>query len=142
MRASGVVRRLIVTELVKLQEPAAEALPSDPIAALADANRRALDTVLGAQGLMFGEIVFVADELLDRTQTEAHLFAEFVSRLAGSHSVKGLGDHVQRVQSASARLYPSRLRSVLPARRTGAGSGFQPAERSAAAGWRCHGPAI
>ncbi len=80
-----------MTELAKLQEPAAEALPSDPIAALADANRRALDTVLGAQGLMLGEIVFVADELLDRTQTEAHLFAEFVSRLAGSHSVKDWG---------------------------------------------------
>ena len=80
-----------MSELANLQEPAAEALPPDPIAGLADANRRALDTALGAQGLMFGEIVFVANELLDRTQTESHLFAEFVSKLAGSHSAKDWG---------------------------------------------------
>lgn len=77
-----------MSELAKPQEPAAEPLPSDPIAGLADANRRALDTALGAQGLMFEEIVFAANELLDRAQTETHLFAEFVSKLASSHSVR------------------------------------------------------
>jgi hypothetical protein len=82
---------LIVNELVQLQAPAAEPSSSDPVAGLASTNRRALDTVLGAQGLMFEEIVFVANELLDRTQTETHLFAEFASKLAGSHSVKDWG---------------------------------------------------
>ena len=75
-----------MNELVQLQEAAA-----DPIAWGADASRHALDAALGAQGLMFEEIVFVASELLDRTQTETHLFAEFVSKLAGSHSVKDWG---------------------------------------------------
>ena len=83
-----VIRRLIVSELVQLQEPAAEPLLSNPIAGLASANQRALDTALGAQGLIFEEVVFMANELLDRTQTETHLFGEFVSKLAGSHSVK------------------------------------------------------
>ncbi|MET4277682.1 MULTISPECIES: hypothetical protein [unclassified Bradyrhizobium] len=83
-----VIRRLIVSELVQLQEPAAEPSPSNPIAGLASANQRALDTALGAQGLIFEEVVFMANEFLDRTQTETHLFAEFASKLAGSHSVK------------------------------------------------------
>ncbi|EHR04670.1 hypothetical protein BcanWSM471_26860 [Bradyrhizobium sp. WSM471] len=87
-RPLWVIRSLIVSELVQLQEPAAEPLPSNPIAGLASANQRALDTALGAQGLIFEEVVFMANELLDRTQTETHLFAEFVSKLAGSHSVK------------------------------------------------------
>lgn len=85
------VRRLIVSEFARLQEPAVGPLPSDPIAGVAAVNRRALDTALGAQELMFEEIVFVTNELLDRTQTETHLFAEFVSKLAGSHSVKDWG---------------------------------------------------
>lgn len=55
---------------------------------LVDANRRALDFILGAQRLLFEETAFVAGELLDRAQTETHLFAEFVSKLAASHSVK------------------------------------------------------
>lgn len=77
-----------MSELVQLQEPAAEPLPFNPIAGLASANQRALDTALGAQGLIFEEVVFMANEFLDRTQTETHLFAEFASKLAGSHSVK------------------------------------------------------
>ena len=80
-----------MSEFAQLQEPAAEPLPSDPIAGLAGANRRALDTALGTQGLVFEEIVFAANELLDRTQTETHLLAEFVSKLAGSHSMKDWG---------------------------------------------------
>ena len=77
-----------MSELVQLQEPAAEPSPLNPIAGLASANQRALDTALGAQGLIFEEVVFMANEFLDRTQTETHLFAEFASKLAGSHSVK------------------------------------------------------
>ncbi|MBR0712986.1 hypothetical protein JQ632_03370 [Bradyrhizobium liaoningense] len=60
----------------------------DAVAQLADANRRALDVMLGAQRLLFEQSAFVASEMLDRAQTETHLFAEFVSKLAGSHSVK------------------------------------------------------
>jgi hypothetical protein len=41
-----------------------------------------------AQLIFLEETVFVADELLERARTETHLFAEVVSKLAGSHSVK------------------------------------------------------
>lgn len=80
-----------MNELAKLHDVTAEAPPLDPIVRLADANRRALDMMFGAQKVFFEEAVFVANELLDRTRTETHLFAEFVSKLAGSHSVKDWG---------------------------------------------------
>ncbi|MDE2376502.1 hypothetical protein [Bradyrhizobium sp.] len=78
-----------MSELAKLYESAPSAL--DPATQLADANRRGLDFVSGAQRLVLEEMVFAANELADRTQTEAHLFAEFLSKLAGSHSVRDWG---------------------------------------------------
>lgn len=80
-----------MSELTPLQEAAVEPSPFNPVAGLANTNQRTLDTELGAQGLIFEEVVFMTNELLDRTQTETHLFAEFVSKLAGSHSVKDWG---------------------------------------------------
>jgi hypothetical protein len=82
-----------VNEPAKVSETSdimAAAMPMAPdaVARLADANRRAMDLVLGAQRLLFEETAFAAGELLDRAQTETHLFAEFVSKLAASHSVK------------------------------------------------------
>jgi hypothetical protein len=44
--------------------------------------------MFGTQRLFLEEIVFAANELLERTGTETHLLAEFISKLAGSHSVK------------------------------------------------------
>jgi hypothetical protein len=77
-----------VSELARLQDWTGEARASDPINHLADANRRALDFMVGAQKLVLEEMVFATNEMLDRTRTETHLFAEFVSKLAGSHSVR------------------------------------------------------
>ena len=54
------------------------------------ANRNVLDFMLGAQKAILEEIVFAGNEMLDRAQTETHLFNEFVSKMAGSHSVKDL----------------------------------------------------
>ena len=34
--------------------------------------------------------MFAGNEMLERTRTETHLFSEFVSKMAGSHSVKDL----------------------------------------------------
>jgi len=51
------------------------------------ANRRMADLLFGAQRVCLEEIVFAADEWLDRARTETHLFAEFISKLAGAHSV-------------------------------------------------------
>lgn len=77
-----------MSEPATLKDWTAEPSSLDPMTTLADANRRASDFMFGLQKLVLDEIVFVADEMLDRTRTETHLFAEFVSKLAASHSVK------------------------------------------------------
>lgn len=57
---------------------------------LTKANRNALDFMFGAQKTILEEMVFASNEILDRARTETHLFSEFVSKMAGSHSVKDL----------------------------------------------------
>jgi hypothetical protein len=59
-------------------------------ARLTKANKRALNFIYGAQRVALEEMVFAGNELLDRARTETHLFSEFVSKMAGSHSVKDL----------------------------------------------------
>ena len=63
---------------------------ADARAQLTRANKSALDFMMGAQKVLLEEIVFAGNELLERTRTETHLFSEFVSKMAGSHSVRDL----------------------------------------------------
>jgi hypothetical protein len=74
------------------QQPAEATTPPAAEAAtqFTRANRRALDFMCGAQKAILEEIVFAGNEMLDRARTETHLFSEFVSKMAGSHSVKDL----------------------------------------------------
>lgn len=51
-------------------------------------NQSTLEFMLGAQKMMFEELVFLGDEMLERTRTEMHLFTELVAKVAGAHSVK------------------------------------------------------
>ena len=51
-------------------------------------NRSALEFSLGAQRIMLEELLFFGDEMLERTRTEMQLFTEFVTKMAGAHSVK------------------------------------------------------
>jgi hypothetical protein len=53
-------------------------------------NQSALEFMFGAQKLMLEEFVFLGDEMLERTRTEMHLFSEFVTKMAGAHSVQDL----------------------------------------------------
>ncbi len=62
----------------------------DATTQLTKANKHALDFMMGAQKVLLGEMVFAGNELLERSWTEMHLFSEFVSKMAGSHSVKDL----------------------------------------------------
>jgi hypothetical protein len=55
---------------------------------MANANQRAANFVFGAQKLMLEEFVFVSNELVERAQTEMHLLSEFISKMAGAHSVR------------------------------------------------------
>jgi hypothetical protein len=57
---------------------------------VAKANGQASSFVFGAQKLMFEEFVFASNELVERAQTEMHLFSELVSKVAGAHSVKDI----------------------------------------------------
>lgn len=54
------------------------------------ANKRVANFMFGAQKLMLEEFVFLSNEFLDRAKTEVHLFSEFVSKMAGAHSVKDI----------------------------------------------------
>ena len=53
-------------------------------------NQNALEFMFGAQKILFEEMVFFGDELMERTRTETHLLSEFVTKMAGAHSVKDL----------------------------------------------------
>jgi hypothetical protein len=82
-----------MTELSEARAAIAEQTAADAAAAttrLTKANRHALDFMFGAQKVMLGEMVFASNELLERARTETHLFSEFISKMAGSHSVKDL----------------------------------------------------
>ena len=57
---------------------------------MAKANERAASFLFGAQKLMFEEFVFTSNEIVERAQTEMHLFSELVSKMAGAHSVKDI----------------------------------------------------
>lgn len=77
----------------ELSEPRAEIFEqsaADAATKLTKANKNALDFMFGAQKALLEEIVFAGNEIFDRARTETHLFSEFVSKMAGSHSVKDL----------------------------------------------------
>jgi hypothetical protein len=61
--------------------------PADAAARLSDASTDALYLMMGVQTAMLQEMVFASYEILDRTRTEMHLFAEFASKIASAHSV-------------------------------------------------------
>jgi len=63
---------------------------ADAATQLTKANKHALEFMSGAQKILLEEMVFAANEMLERARTETHLFSEFVSKMAGSHSVRDL----------------------------------------------------
>jgi hypothetical protein len=76
-----------VAELSQTRTEAAE----PPVArSFGRANSRMLDLLFKAQRAPLEEIIFVADEWLDRARTETHLIAEFISKLATAHSVNNI----------------------------------------------------
>jgi hypothetical protein len=79
-----------MTELSEARAGTAEQAAAAATASLAEADRRAVHFLFGAQRLMLDELVFVSDEMLDRARTEAHLFTEFVAKMAEAHSVNNI----------------------------------------------------
>jgi hypothetical protein len=80
----------IMTEFSEQGVAIVEQSAADVAARLTTANQRALDFMFGAQKAMLEEMMFASNEMLERTRTEMHLFSEFVSKMAGSHSVKDM----------------------------------------------------
>ena len=79
--------------MTELSEPRAEILEqpvADAATQLTKVNKQALNFLTGAQKVVLEEMVFAGNEILERTRTETHLLSEFVSKMAGSHSVKDL----------------------------------------------------
>ncbi len=61
-----------------------------PATQITKANKQALDFMTGAQKALLEEMVFAGNEMFERARTETHLFSEFVSKMAGAHSVRDL----------------------------------------------------
>lgn len=57
---------------------------------LADANRLAANFMFGARNLILEELQFASNGMLERTQTEMHLFSELISKMASAHSVRDI----------------------------------------------------
>ena len=77
--------------MAELSERAVSGPAQSPASGEAEAsklNQSALEFMLGAQKILFEELVFFSDEMLERARTEANLFAEFASKMASAHSVK------------------------------------------------------
>jgi hypothetical protein len=83
-------RRLVMPEALR-NTSVIEPMASDAAARLTKANKSALEFMFGAQKMLLEQAVFTGNEMLDRARTETHLLSEFVSKMAGSHSVKDLG---------------------------------------------------
>ena len=71
--------------------PVIEPMAADAAARFTKANKSAMEFMFGAQKVLLEQAVFAGNEILDRARTETHLLSEFVSKVAGSHSVKDWG---------------------------------------------------
>jgi hypothetical protein len=102
--------------MAELSQPHAELIEqsvTDATTRLTKANKNALEFLMGAQKLLLEEVMFAGNELLERSRTETHLLSEFVSKMAGSHSVKDLkamgeecGQHqIEFIRRDSERLF-------------------------------------
>jgi hypothetical protein len=69
---------------------AIEPIATEVASRFARTNKNALEFMFGTQNMLLDELVFAGNEVLDRTRTETHLFSEFISKMAESHSVKDL----------------------------------------------------
>src|SRR5512140_633013 len=86
-----VIREVLMPELSETHAAVSDPLSADISVRLAQSNKHIVDILLGTQRIILEEAVFASNEFLDRAQTETHLLTEFLSKMAGAHSVKGIG---------------------------------------------------
>jgi hypothetical protein len=84
----------VIMSMPELSEAVAAAAPEQATTVvetqMVKANQRAANFMFGAQKLMLEELVFTSNEIVERAQTEMHLFSEFASKMAGAHSVRDI----------------------------------------------------
>jgi len=68
-----------------------ESLAIDAGSQLARADRYVFSFLADARSVLLDEMLFAGNEFLDRAITETQLFNEFLSKMAGAHSLKDLG---------------------------------------------------
>src|SRR6478609_9403223 len=81
---------IVMTELPERNTSSSSQPAANGEAEASRLNQNALEFMFGAQRMMFEELIFFTDEMLERTRTETHLFTEFVAKMAGAHSVKDI----------------------------------------------------
>jgi hypothetical protein len=80
-----------MTELSEHDATRATRLASDAVSQVIKANRSGLYFLAGARNVLIDELLFAGTAFVDRAVSEAHLFNEVLSKMAGAHSVKDLG---------------------------------------------------
>ncbi len=81
--------------MIELSGPNAEnhaPLAIDADSQIAKANKYALYFLTDSQKVLLDEMLFAGSALFDRTVTETHLFNEFLSKMAGAHSLKDISE--------------------------------------------------
>ncbi|WP_024514648.1 hypothetical protein [Bradyrhizobium sp. Tv2a-2] len=79
-----------MAELSEMQAAGIEPPAVEATGPVARTNKGILDFLCGVQRVALEEAVFATEEWLDRARTEAHLFAEFTSKMASAHSVNNV----------------------------------------------------
>jgi hypothetical protein len=79
-----------MTQLPEADVPIFEQSAAEAATRVTKANKHALGLMMGAQKLLLEEMAFAGNEMVERARTETHLLSEFISKMAGSHSVKDL----------------------------------------------------
>jgi hypothetical protein len=79
-----------MTERSEADGTAVEQSASEVQSKIDKAGKSAANFIFGAQKLMLEELVFAGNEMMERVQTETHLFSEFVSKMSSAHSVKDI----------------------------------------------------
>ncbi|MGB8398392.1 hypothetical protein [Bradyrhizobium sp.] len=80
-----------MTELAEQGAATNGYLTDDAASQMTKANKYALYYLADARNVWLDEMLFAGNEVLDRAITETKLFNEFLSKMAGAHSVKDLG---------------------------------------------------
>jgi len=77
-------------ELSEADAASPEQATAEAATQMAKANQRVANFVFGAQKLMLEELVVTSNAMVERAQTEMHLFSELASKMSGAHSVKDI----------------------------------------------------